>query len=416
MAEYLPRVIDGKLNTALQTSGAVVVKGARATGKTRSARQQATSELDLDRASSRATLARQQPSTALEGETPRLLDEWQLVPALWNEVRRAVDDRRSPGQFILTGSAAPNDDAARHPGAGRFTTVTMRTMTLAETGHSNGAISLGSLLNGHLDAIVEAEVSFSDVVERVVNGGWPGWFDQSAATCRARAHAYLEEIAEHDLPTVGGSRRDPRRFRAYLRALAALESQPASFAALTRRMQDEFSAAVGPTSAQTMHDVAERMFLVEDQPAWSPRLRSRQAAAQAPTRHLADPSLAASLLDAGVDRLLAEPETLGFLFESQVVHDLRVYAQSLGTRGVFHYRDTKGRDEIDVVIEAQGGNWIGLEVKLGAAQVDAAAANLLRVAAKIERPAAALAVVTPTGIAHRREDGVMVVPLSVLGV
>nr|WP_273168281.1 DUF4143 domain-containing protein [Actinomyces israelii] len=180
-------------------------------------------------------------------------------------------------------------------------------------------------------------------------------------------------------------------------------------------MQEELTAAVGAAAVPALHDLAGRMFLVEDQLAWSPRLRSKQAAARAPTRRLADPSLAAGLLGAGADRLLADPETLGFLFEGQVVHDVRVYAQAAEARGVFHYRDSKGGDEIDIVVEGHDGAWLGVEVNLGGGQVSAAAESLRRVAAKIECTPVGLVVVTLSGIAHRRDDGVVVVPLSTLG-
>ncbi|CAM2751424.1 ATP-binding protein [Actinomyces slackii] len=412
---YMPRILDPLIREALDSSGAVVLRGARATGKTESALQVAATVLRLDSSSPRARLAQSSPETALEGETPRLLDEWQLVPGLWNEVRHAVDRRRAPGQFILTGSASPDEDPLRHSGAGRMQSLLLRTMTLYETGHSTGEVSLARLMSGREPELAESGVELAGVVERLVVGGWPGWFDVNERRARARMESYIQDIVEHEYATVAGGRRDPRRFRAYLVALAGLVSQGASQAAIVRRMQEEYSGALGPAAPAVLHDLAERLFLVEDQPAWSPRLRSASAAAQAPTRHLADPSLAAALMGAGSRRLLTDPETLGFLFESQVVHDLRVYAQSVGARGVFHFRDTKGRDEIDAVIEGADGSWLGVEVKLGQARVDEAAANLLRVAGKIERPPSGLCVVIPVGVAHMRPDGVSVVPLSVLG-
>ncbi|MFV0433155.1 MAG: DUF4143 domain-containing protein [Leucobacter sp.] len=247
----------------------------------------------------------------------------------------------------------------------------------------------------------------------IVTGGWPGWWGMGEGD--ARAHAYLADIAEHDFAQVAGSRRDPRRLLAYLRAVAALTAQPASMATIGRRMREEMSAPVGSGAAPVLADLAERLYLTEDQPAWSPQLRSRTAATQTPKRHLADPSLAAELLGAGTDRLLLEPETLGFLFESQVVHDLRVYAQSLGARGVFHYRDTKGRDEVDAVVEGRNGEWVAVEAKLGFSAVDHAAANLIRVTDKMVRPPRARVVIVPTGVSHRRNDGVCVVPLTLLG-
>lgn len=363
----------------------------------------------------RAAVARIQPATALEGETPRLLDEWQVAPGLWNEVRHAVDDRSNPGQFILTGSASPEHDADRHSGAGRFTQILMRTMTLSETGHSTAEVSLSRLLAGEPTPVRESALDLPSVVRRIVTGGWPGWLDADEPTSMARASAYVEDIAQHDFPAVAGSRRDPRRMTAFLRAVAALSAEPATFAALTRRMSEESIGQVGASAVPELHDFAERMYLVEDQPAWSPRLRSRTAAIQTPKRHLADPSLAAALLGAGSDRLFGDLNTLGFLFECQVVHDLRVYAQACGARGVFHYRDSKGRDEIDAVVEAVDGRWIGIEVKLGPDAVDAAAENLLRITAKMEKSPNNLMIIVPDGVSYRRPDGINVVPLSVLG-
>lgn len=415
MDEYLPRVVDAEIREGIETAGALVLRGARAVGKTESARQVAASELRLDSADPRAALAREQPQSALNGEVPRLLDEWQLVPTLWNEVRHAVDDRRRNGQFVLSGSAVPEEDARRHSGAGRFRQVAMRTMTLFETGESTGKVSLSALLSGDLPDVEESEAGFEDIVQRIVTGGWPGWFRASEPAARGRATDYLDDIAEHDFVQIAGARRDPRRLSAYLRSLAALIAQPAPAATVTRRMREESNTPVGESAAPQLHALAERLFLVEDQPAWSPKLRSRTAAVQTPKRHLADPSLAAALLTAGTDRLLTEPETLGFLFESQVVHDLRVYAQAARVRGVFHYRDVKGRDEIDAVVEAADGSWIAVEVKLGLGAIEGAASNLTRVAAKISRAPVARVMVVPSGIAHRRSDGVLVVPLSVLG-
>lgn len=414
MADYRARIVDAELGRALEEAGAVVLRGARAVGKTETARQVAASELRLDSTDPLAALARQQPSTALSGDVPRLLDEWQLVPGLWNEVRHAVDDRRQPGQFVLSGSAVPTDEL-RHPGAGRFRQLALRTMTFTETGHSSGAVSLGALLSGTSVEPVETTTSFEDVVHRLVVGGWPGWFEASESASRAQLRSYIEDISEHEFVQVAGRRRDPRRLTAMLLAVAALIAQPASYTTMFSRIRSEGTTSIRENSVSELYDLATRLFLVEDQPAWAPKLRSRTSALQTPKRHLVDPSLAAALLGAGPDRLLSEPETLGFCFESQVVHDLRVYAQALGARGVFHYRDTKGRDEIDAVVEGQDGSWIAIEVKLGTAAIDRAAENLQRVVAKIERPPEASIIIIPTGVAYRRTDGVLVVPLTALG-
>lgn len=415
MHDYQKRHLDQSISVALESAPAVVIAGPRACGKTESASQFSASQIYLDSADKRAVLAREQPATALHGETPRLLDEWQVVPEVWNEVRHEVDRRRQAGQFLLTGSATPDEHPMRHSGAGRFRRLRMRTMTLQETGDSTGEVSLAALLRGESPAIAESERDFSELIARVVRGGWPGALTMSHEAAVEMNHSYLDDTCEHDFPSVAGPRRDPRRIRAFLEAIAGLSAQPATFSAIGRRMNDAAALPIGETAPSVLHDFAERMFLTEDQPAWAPKLRSRTAALQTPKRHLCDPSLAAALLGANADRLLAEPESLGFLFESQVVHDLRVYAQKNKARGVFHYRDSKGRDEIDAVVEAADGAWIGLEVKLGQHAIDAAAENLLRVSAKIIRQPEALIVVVPSGLAYQRDDGVFVVPLTVLG-
>ncbi|MDR1213691.1 MAG: DUF4143 domain-containing protein [Propionibacteriaceae bacterium] len=410
----MPRVADSELSVALASAGAVVVRGARAVGKSETARQQAKSELRLDDDSPRAVLARSQPSTALDGDQPRLLDEWQVALGLWNQVRHAVDDEPGPGRFILTGSARPDDDPSRHSGAGRFRRLLMRTMTLAESGDSTGAVTLTDILSGSV-GLHESRTDFQQVVSRLVTGGWPGWIHHGEVAARGRIEAYLDDISQVEFPQVAGARRDPRRFLAFLEALATVTAHPASFATITRRMNEASTLTFGPMAAPELFDMASRLFLVEDLPAWSPKLRSKTTALQTPKRHLTDPSLAAWLLRANSDRLIRELETTGFLFESQVVHDLRVYAQALGWRGVFHFRDTKGRDEIDVVLETDTGDWIGVEVKLGMNAVDDAARSLLRVSSGMVRPPAALLVVTPSGVAHKRDDAVLVVPLTVMG-
>ena len=413
MTAYLPRTVDSELARALRTSGAVLVRGPRACGKTETARQASASELRLDQAGAATTMAAMDPASALDGPTPRLLDEWQAVPDLWNAVRHAVDDRRQRGQFILTGSATPVDDATHHSGAGRIRSVTMRTMTLPERGLQAGHVSLTALLRDEAEPGPGTDASVADYASWMVSGGWPGWLDLEPGDAQDAVRSYVQEMSEHDYPEVGGARRDPHRFHAFLAAYAGLIAQPASLAAVARRMETG-AGAPSPALVPRLHDFAGRLFLVEDQPAWSPRLRSRTSLVQAPKRHLADPSLALALLGAGTDRVLADPETLGVVFESQVVHDLRVAAQAARTRGVFHLRDSKGRDEIDAVVEASDGAWLGVEVKLSHRAVDAAAANLLRVAAKVERPPAALAVIIPTGPVIRRPDGVWVLPLVAL--
>ncbi|WP_205881200.1 ATP-binding protein [Leucobacter insecticola] len=282
MDDYTRRTTDQLITESLTFAGAVAIDGARAVGKTESARRFSKSELRLDSSDPLAILSREQPTVALAGDTPRLLDEWQMVPELWNEVRHAVDARRSVGQFILSGSAAPDLTPLRHSGAGRFAHVRMRTMTFTETEHSTGQVSLRALLQGETIAPVQSEVDFEGVVRRIITGGWPGWQTLDEGEAQQRALAYVTDLVEHDFPTLAGSGRDPRRFRALLRGLAALVAQPASLAAMQRRVNETEHISAGDQLIRTLVDIAQRMYVLEDQAAWSPKLRSRTTAMQTP--------------------------------------------------------------------------------------------------------------------------------------
>ena len=413
---YLPRIVDAELERGLRVAGALFLKGPRASGKTSTARQFAKSVIQLDRDSPEANLARMQPALGLEGARPRLIDEWQVVPAIWNEVRHAVDDSSEKGQFLLTGSSTPEDDAARHSGAGRIRSIQLRTLSLAERGDLAERVSLGAIINGSQDPTAGTDATVEDYARWIVAGGFPEFFGLDPLDAQEAMESYLTEMSEHDYPELGGPRRDPRRFQSFLRAYAGLVAQPATAAAIRKRIGELSSAAAMPAAetVNVIHDFATRLFLVEDQPAWSPRTRSKTTMVQMPKRQLADPGLAAALLAVGPEKLLGDLETLGILFEAQLVHDLRVYAQALRARGVFHLRDMKGREEIDAIVELRDGSWVGFEAKLSHNEVDAAAAHLLRVAKKVSSSPAALIVVIPSGPAFQRSDGVWVVPLAAL--
>lgn len=413
---YLPRIVDAEVERGLRVAGALFLKGPRASGKTSTARQFAKSAIQLDRDSPEANLARMQPALGLEGARPRLIDEWQVVPAIWNEVRHAVDDSPEKGQFLLTGSSTPDDDAIRHSGAGRIRSIQLRTLSLAERGDLAERVSLGAIINGSQDPTAGTDATVEDYARWIVAGGFPEFFGLDPLDAQEAMDSYLMEMSEHDYPELGGPRRDPRRFQSFLRAYAGLVAQPATAAAIRKRIGELSSAAAMPAAetVNVIHDFATRLFLVEDQPAWSPRTRSKTTMVQMPKRQLADPGLAAALLAVGPEKLLGDLETLGILFEAQLVHDLRVYAQALRARGVFHLRDMKGREEIDAIVELRDGSWVGFEAKLSHNEVDAAAAHLLRVAKKVSSSPAALIVVIPSGPAFQRSDGVWVVPLAAL--
>ena len=413
---YLPRVLDAMVAERLTSSGAVLIEGPRACGKTFTAEQHAASALHLDRDDDAVAALAVDPALVLSGPAPQLVDEWQLAATtVWNHVRRQVDSRGRPGQFILTGSAVPDDDARRHTGAGRFARLRMRPMSLAESGHSTSAISLSALMAGERPTSPATDLTVSDVAELVVRGGWPlNLTVPTSAAARANAD-YLNAVAEVDLDRLG-TRRDPHLAHRLLRALARNTAMEQKVARLTA----EASAEGDPIARTTSYDYLAalgRLLVLEEQPAWSTHLRSRARLRRASRTHLVDPSLAAAALRAGPDRLLADLNTLGLLFESLVVRDLRVYGGPLDAE-VCHYRDSSGA-EVDVILQAADGAWGAFEVKLGSGDVDAWAAKLLRFAADVDTSRvgepAVLAVVTATGYGYTRPDGVVVVPIGALG-
>ncbi|HEY3865557.1 MAG TPA: DUF4143 domain-containing protein [Solirubrobacteraceae bacterium] len=393
-----------------------MVEGPRACGKTATARQIAASEvlLDVD-ANARQAIA-VDPALVLDGPTPRLLDEWQIEPTIWNHVRRAIDDRPDPGQFILTGSAVPPDDITRHTGAGRISRLRMRPMSLFEAGRSAGSVSLVELLEGRMSASADPGLTVSDLAEEVALGGWPGLRGRGVQDGLLAVRDYLDEIARVDIGRVDGAQRDPNRVA---RLLASLARNVATHAAMTTLAEDT-GGPDDPLKDDTVREylsALERLMVIEDQPAWAPHLRSRHRLRTAPKRHFVDPSLAVAALRATPDRLLRDLNLFGFLFESLVVRDLRVYAQAADAQ-VSQYRDSGGL-EVDAIVESGDGRWMAFEVKLGQGQIDDAAASLLRFAARIDTARcgspALLGVIVATGYGYRRKDGVAVIPIGALG-
>lgn len=414
--DYRPRVADAELEARLAATGAVVIDGPRGCGKTETARQAASSEVRLDIDDEARAAGLLAPALLLEGDRPRLIDEWQLVPAIWNQVRREVDATGGrPGQFILTGSAVPADDLTRHSGALRFSRLRMRPMSLAESGHSTGDISLEALLDGAEPRAVEPGLTINDLAERITVGGWPNLQDRTIDEALIALRGYLEETRRVDLARVDGIGRDPENVARVIRSLARNTATGAS----ARAIAADVGGAEGPIDHHTVLSylaALSRLFVVEDLPAWSPALRSRTILRGAPTRHFVDPSLAVAALGARPDRLLREIETLGFLFESLVVRDLRIYAQTLDA-SVFHYRDSTDL-EADAIVERRDGAWAAFEVKLGQGAIDRAAETLLRLAARVDREKhgepAVLGVITGWGYGYRRPDGVAVIPIGAL--
>jgi hypothetical protein len=405
---------DDDLRKRLRASGAVLIEGPKACGKTATARRVAASEVLFDVDDQARAAVEVDPSIVLAGATPRLLDEWQLAPRLWNHVRRAIDDRGVPGQFILTGSAVPADEITRHTGAGRISRLHMRPMSLFESGHSTGNVSLQELLEGTRVGAADPELGATTLAERICAGGWPGLLHLPPTDAARGVRDYLAEVQRTDIRRVDRTDRDPVIVGRVLRSLAR---HVATEAAATTIARDAAGESPHPETVRDHLSALERLFLIEDQPAWAPHLRSRSILRTSPKRHFVDPSLATAALRAGPEHLLRDFELFGLLFESLSVRDLRIYADPLDGR-ILHYRDNTGL-EVDAIVECADGRWGAVEIKLASARVDDAAATLHRFLDRVDTTRTGepsfLAVLVGGGYAYTRDDGVAVVPLGALG-
>lgn len=407
MVAYWSRVADGVVVEHLESLGGVLLDGARATGKSATSEQHSQSSVRLDTSPQLRELAQLDPARVLSGEVPRAIDEWQLAPQLWNSARALIDDRGMPGQFIFTGSAVPTDDVTRHSGVGRFSRLILRTMSLHESRESTAEVSLAELLDDQVPSGLGGP-SVADYSKMLVRGGWPALVTGRVKSERVFLEAYLDGVARAEL-LADESRADPVRMRNLMRALARNVATEANQSKLA------VEAELAPKSVRTYLDTLSRLFVLEMQPAWSPKLRSSVRKRVKSKWHFVDPSLAARLIGADADRLLGDLETFGFLFESLCVRDLRIYAGALqGT--VLHYRDETGL-ETDAIVELPDGSWAAFEVKLGGASaIEQAAASLKALVAKVDDEHQArlrsLTVLTAGEVSYRREDGVNVVSLG----
>lgn len=417
MPAYRPRVVDAVLADRLASAGAVLIEGPKACGKTFTAEQQAASRVYLDTDDQARAALSIDPSLVLSGDPPQLIDEWQLgATKVWNHVRAEVDRRQASGLYILTGSATPPDDARRHSGAGRFSRLTMRPMSLFESGDSTGEMSLAALLDGHRPTAAPTEVTVPRYAELVVRGGWPLNLTRTIAAAARANIDYVTTIAEVDLPTIDPARRHPRLALRILQALA----RHLGMDYVVTRIAAEASTDDSDIARTTVYDYLaplERLMLLDPLEAWSSHLRSRARLRTSPRVQFCDPSLAVAALRAQPEQLLADLNYFGYLFEALVVRDLRVFADAVdGT--VQHYRDSDDL-EIDAVVTAGDGRWAAFEMKLGQDHIDTAAANLLAFADKVDTTRvgepATLAVITATGYGYTRPDGVVVLPAAALG-
>jgi len=371
---------------------------------------------DPDTKAHNLSIAKTKPSLLLEGETPRLLDEWQVIPELWDAVRFAVDKRRARGQFILTGFVTPVRTDDMHTGTSRIARMRMRTMSLYESGDSNGVVSLESLFNGDTEQNGRSELSIEQVAFLLNRGGWPeAASEKNEQVAFAIAQSYVEAIVNEDISRADGVEKNPDRVRALLQSLSRNISCEAKTSTILNDLKKNDEALSHVTIDQYVNAL-KKIFVIEDLPAWSIHLRSKTAMRTTAKRHFTDPSIACAALRASPKRLLSDFKTFGYLFESLCIRDLRVYAESIDG-DVYHYRDKNGL-EIDAIIELRDGRWGAAEIKMGAGMIEEAVQNLIKLRDNINTNKAAapsfLMVLTATEYAYQMENGILVVPIGCL--
>ena len=416
--KYMSRIADNVLDTALEASGAVLIEGPKWCGKTRTAEEKANSILymqDPDLTASYMKAAETKPSILLKGDTPRLIDEWQMAPVLWDAVRFAVDKRRASGQFILTGSAVPMDNATAHTGTGRISRMMMRPMALFESLESNGSVSLKNLFDGTTDGEGMSSLTIEGLAFTLARGGWPASIGEKESVALKRVYDYVEAVINIDVSRVDGVEKNPARVRALMRSLSRNVSKMANFSTIQGGIAGDEESMSEKTIASYLNAL-RRIFVVEDLPAWSPAMRSKTTIRTSPKRHFVDPSIAAAVLRVAPDGLLQDFNTFGLLFESLCVRDLRVYAHAIDGE-VFHYRDRNGL-EADAVVHLRDGRWGAVEVKMGAKEIEMATENLKKLRDKINvdkmKEPSFLMVLTGGELGYRRDDGVYITPIGCL--
>jgi predicted AAA+ superfamily ATPase len=414
---YSPRIVEDALHRKLKASGAVLIKGPKSCGKTETAKQFAQSILEVDRDKRVPAMMATNPNLLLAGNTPRLIDEWQEQPELWNYVRHEVDDRKSKGQFILTGSANPNDTIKLHSGAGRFTIVEMNTMTWQEMGFSNGLFSLSKLLQGAVIDGYGDSVTLDFIIERLIIGGFPTLLKADVESAMDINNAYVDLLAEVDMSRVSDIKRDPQKIRALLRSLSRNTATMVDNSTLEKDIKSHERNNLSRPTIIDYLDALFRLMILYEQPAFNPHIRSAASLRKSPKRHLCDVGLAVAALGLDKGALLNDLQYTGFLFESLATHELNVYAKA-NDATLFHYRDSYGL-EVDAIAQKRNGDYAAFEIKLGVGYIDEAVESLTKFAntintAKMDLPKS-LNIITGTGMSYRRPDGINVISLAALG-
>jgi hypothetical protein len=425
MSDYKHRVVDDLLQKKLQAKGAVLIEGPKWCGKTTTAEEFAHSKVMLARADVKdnfKNLLEIDADVALDGTPPMLIDEWQTVPKLWDAVRYTVDARRKMGQFILTGSAVPNKEAKNeieHSGTGRFAWLTMRPMSLFESGESKGTVSLDELFVGKDSLLEKNELTLHDIAFLICRGGWPMAVDLPEEAALEQAFDYYDAVTQEDIVRVDGIKRVSDKVQRLMRAYARNQGSQVSIATLRDDLKYNDSTAIDDNTIRDYLDALRKIFVVEDMPAWNPNIRSKTAIRTADTRYFIDPSIATAALGIGPSDLIADLNTMGFMFETMCVRDLRVYAEALNGK-IYHYRDKTGL-ECDAVVHLRNGQYGLIEIKLGGESlINAGVKTLNQLENQIDtnrmKAPSFKMILTATGShAYRRpDDGIFVVPIGCL--
>lgn len=418
---YKKRIIDEKIKKYLQVFGATVIEGPKWCGKTWAAKNACNSEFlvaDPKNNFNNKQIALLNPDLVLNGELPRLIDEWQEVPSLWDAVRGRVDLNQHKGQFVLTGSASVDKSKYIHSGTGRIVHLRMRPMSLYEKEKSEGKVSLKDICYGKAKDCLTKNVTLDDLINLVLSGGWPSTFGLNVEQSRLVSKEYVNSVINEDLYKIDNTKRDKHKFELLLRSLARNESTTVTNKTLKNDIKEKDNNDIDVDTIADYLDVLNRLFITENIPPYSARLRSSLRVKQSEKRHFVDPSLACALLNLTKDKLINDLSFFGFLFESMVERDLLTYIESFEDAKLFHYQDYFN-NEIDAVIELEDSSWCGFEIKLGANQIDEAAANLIKINKEIikegGKPARSLCVICGlVNAAYMRNDGVYVVPITAL--
>ena len=423
MGAYKPRIADQMLVARLRRKGAVLIEGPKWCGKTTTAEQQAASVLymaDPMRKQQNLQAAKINVKQLLDGDTPRLIDEWQIAPSLWDSVRFEVDHREGRGHFILTGSSVPpSTDEIVHSGTGRFAKLKMRTMSLFESGDSTGTVSLSELFAEEKQPVSgNSRIDINRLAYLICRGGWPGALEMDETDALAQAFDYYDVVCDSDISRVDNVQRNPQRVRLLMRSYARHQGTMATIGTILGDLKANEASSLSDNTVYDYLKALKKIFVVEDMPAWNPNLRSKTAIRTSDNHYFIDPSIATAALGAGPNDLLNDLDTMGLMFETLAVRDLRVYADAIDGQ-VYHYRDKKGL-ECDAVVHLRNGSYGLIEIKLGGDNwIDEGAASLTTLAADIDttRMKSPSFMMVLTGIGdfpYQREDGVYVVPVGCL--